>query len=176
VKAAVFYSWNLQIVHAFCDHRNMVWKGSRAFCVELWRTTHVSVYNRSFMVVTPGAFTQTNSGTLRQKKREGNKSQDRRSRPLRVKQGPPCISSRETRLQCVWKDTSVWKKKLQLTFRELFFVEISLISRKSCCPATAMQTTRERGYSSYSFLTSALDWGEWSASRPSRALPPVLIE
>jgi hypothetical protein len=30
----------------------------------------------------------------------------------------------------------------------------------------------ERKYSSYSFLTSALDGGEWSASRPGRALPP----
>jgi hypothetical protein len=30
----------------------------------------------------------------------------------------------------------------------------------------------ERRYSSYSFLTSALDEGEWSASRPGRALPP----
>jgi hypothetical protein len=30
----------------------------------------------------------------------------------------------------------------------------------------------ERKYSSYSFTTSALDGGEWSASRPSRALPP----
>jgi hypothetical protein len=29
----------------------------------------------------------------------------------------------------------------------------------------------ERRYSSYSFLTSALDGGEWSASRPGRALP-----
>jgi hypothetical protein len=29
----------------------------------------------------------------------------------------------------------------------------------------------ERRYSSYSFLTSALDGGEWSASRPDRALP-----
>jgi hypothetical protein len=29
----------------------------------------------------------------------------------------------------------------------------------------------ERRYSPYSFLTSALDGGEWSASRPSRALP-----
>jgi hypothetical protein len=28
----------------------------------------------------------------------------------------------------------------------------------------------ERKYSSYSFLTSALDGGEWSASRPGRAL------
>jgi hypothetical protein len=27
-------------------------------------------------------------------------------------------------------------------------------------------------YSSYSFMTSALDGGEWSASRPGRALPP----
>jgi hypothetical protein len=29
----------------------------------------------------------------------------------------------------------------------------------------------ERKYSSYSFLTSALDRGEWLASRPGRALP-----
>jgi hypothetical protein len=27
-------------------------------------------------------------------------------------------------------------------------------------------------YSSYSFMTSALDGGEWSALRPGRALPP----
>jgi hypothetical protein len=30
----------------------------------------------------------------------------------------------------------------------------------------------ERRYSSYSFLTSALEGVEWSASRPSRALTP----
>jgi hypothetical protein len=30
----------------------------------------------------------------------------------------------------------------------------------------------ERNYSSYSFLTSALDGSEWSASLPGRALPP----
>jgi hypothetical protein len=30
----------------------------------------------------------------------------------------------------------------------------------------------ERRCSSYSFLTSALEGGEWSASRPGRALPP----
>jgi hypothetical protein len=29
----------------------------------------------------------------------------------------------------------------------------------------------ERRYSSYTHLTSALDGGEWSASRPVRALP-----
>jgi hypothetical protein len=30
----------------------------------------------------------------------------------------------------------------------------------------------ERRYSSYSFSTTALDEGEWSASRPGRALDP----
>jgi hypothetical protein len=30
----------------------------------------------------------------------------------------------------------------------------------------------ERMYSSYSFTTSAVDGGEWSASRPGRVLPP----
>jgi hypothetical protein len=30
----------------------------------------------------------------------------------------------------------------------------------------------ERMYSSYSFLTSTLDGGEWSASHPGRTLPP----
>jgi hypothetical protein len=30
----------------------------------------------------------------------------------------------------------------------------------------------ERRHRSYSFLTLALDRGEWSASRPGRALPP----
>jgi hypothetical protein len=30
----------------------------------------------------------------------------------------------------------------------------------------------ERRYSSYCFLASALEGGEWSASRPARTLPP----
>jgi hypothetical protein len=43
-----------------------------------------------------------------------------------------------------------------------------------------MEAQGERMYSSYSFTTSALDGGEWSASRPGRALatekgPPVPI-
>jgi hypothetical protein len=41
------------------------------------------------------------------------------------------------------------------------------------CPATRHGGVwGGRRYSSYSFLTSALDGGEWSASRPGRALPP----
>jgi hypothetical protein len=37
---------------------------------------------------------------------------------------------------------------------------------------TSWRHMGERRYSSYSFLTSALDGGEWSASHPGRALPP----
>jgi hypothetical protein len=37
---------------------------------------------------------------------------------------------------------------------------------------TSMKVQGERRYSSYSFTTSALAGGEWSASRPGRALPP----
>jgi hypothetical protein len=45
-------------------------------------------------------------------------------------------------------------------------------SVKWMCPATRHgDAWGERRYSSYSFLTSALDGGEWSASRPGRALP-----
>jgi hypothetical protein len=36
-----------------------------------------------------------------------------------------------------------------------------------------MEAQGERVYSSYSLKTSALDGGEWSASRPGRDLAPV---
>jgi hypothetical protein len=43
--------------------------------------------------------------------------------------------------------------------------------KKQSSPATRHDGAwGERRYSSYSFLTSALDGGEWSASRPGRAL------
>jgi hypothetical protein len=51
-------------------------------------------------------------------------------------------------------------------------------TRKDNEPKKSSASTRhagawgERMYSSYSFTTSALDGGEWSASRPGRALPP----
>jgi uncharacterized membrane protein len=35
-----------------------------------------------------------------------------------------------------------------------------------------MEAQGERKYSSYSLTSSALDGGEWSASRPGSALPP----
>jgi hypothetical protein len=43
---------------------------------------------------------------------------------------------------------------------------------KSCFTTRHGGAWGERRYSSYSFFTSALDGGEWSASRPGRALPP----
>jgi hypothetical protein len=39
-------------------------------------------------------------------------------------------------------------------------------------PLHAMEALVGEEYSSYSFLTSALDGGEWSASRPGRAFTP----
>jgi hypothetical protein len=45
---------------------------------------------------------------------------------------------------------------------------------KQSSPATRHSGALEgRRYSSYSFLTSALDGGEWSASRHGRALSPT---
>jgi hypothetical protein len=45
--------------------------------------------------------------------------------------------------------------------------------KRQSSPTTHLWRRRGRGrYSSYSFTTSAVDGGEWSASRPGRALPP----
>jgi hypothetical protein len=58
----------------------------------------------------------------------------------------------------------------------------SRVSKSKAVPTHTMEAVGggERRYSSYSFTTSALDGGEWSASRPGRALllgkgPPVPI-
>jgi hypothetical protein len=59
-----------------------------------------------------------------------------------------------------------------LASEEVFTFNL-LYKGKVSCPATHHGGAwGERRYSSYSFLTSALDGGEWSASRPSRGLPP----
>jgi hypothetical protein len=46
------------------------------------------------------------------------------------------------------------------------------ISKDKSVPLHAMEALGDRRYSSYSFSISALDGGEWSASRPGHALPP----
>jgi len=45
-------------------------------------------------------------------------------------------------------------------------------SKRKAVPLRHAGAKGEKRYSSYSFLTSALDGGEWSASRPGRALTP----
>jgi hypothetical protein len=47
----------------------------------------------------------------------------------------------------------------------------NVVSKAQQSHYTPCWPSGERIYSSYSFLTSVLDWGEWSASRPGRALP-----
>jgi hypothetical protein len=48
------------------------------------------------------------------------------------------------------------------------------VNKSKGCPATHHGGAwGERRYSSYAFLTTALDGVEWSASRPGRALPMV---
>jgi hypothetical protein len=60
----------------------------------------------------------------------------------------------------------------------LFVGQVSFEIKKKA-KAVPLHVTKalggDRKYSSYSFLTSALDGGEWSTSRPGRALPPVPI-
>jgi hypothetical protein len=57
--------------------------------------------------------------------------------------------------------------------RNLIFRVHAFLERKkqSCHTKRYARGKGERKYSSYSFLTSALDGGEWSALRPGRALP-----
>jgi hypothetical protein len=48
-----------------------------------------------------------------------------------------------------------------------------LVKKKGkAVPQHTYGDTGGRRYSSYSFMISILDCGEWSASRPGRALPP----
>jgi hypothetical protein len=56
------------------------------------------------------------------------------------------------------------------------YMYISKKKNSKAVPQHAMEALGgERRYRSYSFLTSALDGDEWSASRPGRGLPPVPI-
>jgi hypothetical protein len=51
-------------------------------------------------------------------------------------------------------------------------IKLSLSEGKAVPLHTTEALGREKRYSSYSFSTSALDGGEWSASRPGRAFTP----
>jgi hypothetical protein len=55
-----------------------------------------------------------------------------------------------------------------------FVIKLSSYMIVNCkaVPQQTLEAQRERMYSSYSFTTSALDGGEWSASLHGYALPP----
>jgi hypothetical protein len=58
--------------------------------------------------------------------------------------------------------SSIWKR-----------LRVALLQKKNSSPTTCHEGAwGERRYSFYSFLTSALDGGEWLASRLGRALAP----
>jgi hypothetical protein len=63
----------------------------------------------------------------------------------------------------------MWSNLLRWVFN---FRSTSLTLYKKKSRYTPWWRLGERRYSFYSFKTSALDGGEWSASRPGRALPP----
>jgi hypothetical protein len=53
-----------------------------------------------------------------------------------------------------------------------YFLVFALKKSKKQSLYTPWRRLGGEGYSSYSITTSALDWGEWSESRPGRALTP----
>jgi hypothetical protein len=64
--------------------------------------------------------------------------------------------------------------ELGLSLRSQFVIWFTLVIFKGkVVPLHAVDGAwGKRRYSSYCFLTSAQEGGEWSASRPGRALPP----
>jgi hypothetical protein len=72
---------------------------------------------------------------------------------------------------------NTWKYSVTAKHQSLAPPPLSQLTQnkiRKAVPLHAMEALGggERRYSSYSFPTSALDGGEWSASRPGRALPP----
>jgi hypothetical protein len=77
---------------------------------------------------------------------------------------------------CITRNGSKCRVRLCLKISyifPLFSYMQAYIKKEKSGPATYHGgALGERRYSSYSFLTSALEGVEWSASRPGRALPP----
>jgi hypothetical protein len=60
----------------------------------------------------------------------------------------------------------------QIYKKESLYTNASKVNMSTVHAMVALGRGRGEEYSSRSFLTSALEGGEWSASRPGRALPP----
>jgi hypothetical protein len=59
-----------------------------------------------------------------------------------------------------------------LSYKKVYNYNLPFIGAFTSVPLRHVGDKGEWRYSSYSFLTSALDGGEWSASRPGRSLSP----
>jgi hypothetical protein len=83
----------------------------------------------------------------------------------------------EWRVTAYWTRVCIAQQYLTMLRRGYFEVSVQVIQmgmkvKEVKCLTTHLWRRRgDRRYSSYSFTTSALDRGEWSASCPGRALP-----
>jgi hypothetical protein len=83
-----------------------------------------------------------------------------------------CNALQKYILACVY-----WAFLIHAGFLKLpYFLWLIMCIKVKKSKAAPLRSTEahlgDRRYSSCSFLTSALEGGEWSASRPGRALPP----
>jgi hypothetical protein len=79
-----------------------------------------------------------------------------------------CLQGHHCNMTVSTNHEDLWHKKIR---RWNVFHEMGSKKAKQSSPATCHGGAwEEKKYSSYSFLTSALDGGEWSASRPGHAL------
>jgi hypothetical protein len=84
------------------------------------------------------------------------------------------IAFRQVLLQSSWYIMIILPTWKYLLIQSALVIDKYLLrTYLKSCPATRYEGAwGESRYSSYSFLTSALHGGEWSVSRPDRALPP----
>jgi hypothetical protein len=99
-----------------------------------------------------------------------NHTEERKDKRIFYNLNLPRKKSTSTTLQKFERTTDrMWKKgRKRMTNRK----NIRKKKGKAVRYAPYRDSLGDRRYSSYSFLTSALEGGEWSASRPGRALPP----
>jgi hypothetical protein len=80
-----------------------------------------------------------------------------------------CNGLQDNIIQCLSFNMSV-----HVTYHNIFHTSLEFLQSESVFVPYFIHTKAwgDRRYSSYCFLSSALEGGEWSASRPGRALPP----
>jgi hypothetical protein len=82
----------------------------------------------------------------------------------------PCTLRIRSQRMITWQCTLCWWQPTASS-NSLFTNVSSVVYESKVSRYSHEGANRERKYSSYSFLTSTLYWGQWSASSPGRALP-----